>query len=490
MKSPILVWTLAALACATLAACATGPTQAIDVTRGTVIKNATIVNTRDGSLRPGMAIVIDGGKIQQIVASASVRTGENVKLIEGAQRYVIPGLLDMHTHAMPAADKQPSYWPLLIANGITGIREMAGSVELIQRARQLNVDRAGGMVDAPEVLLMPGDLLAGVPTAARAIQIVQQQKAMGADFIKLVGASPDATFAAVAEARKLGLLVAGHLPPSVPAVEASRAGFGAIEHLGSGMGILLDCATDEAEIRKAVVRGEGAPPVFSLNFVRSPMLFRTLDAPFYQRVLDSYSEEKCQALAQEFAKNATWQVPTLIRLRSMEFSSDALYRNDPHLAYIDKATRAQWEQLATQYAANVPAAAAATFRDFYSLQVKVTKLLKQNGVKMLAGSDLGGIWVIPGFSLHQEFRELARAGLTPLEILQMATLNGAEFLHRESTMGTVEPGKTADLVLLDANPLLDAANLGAISSVFLRGKYFSKADLDALRSSVARAYAN
>ncbi len=490
MKSLNLTRTIGALACVTLTACATGPMQAIDVTRGTVISNATIVNTRDGSLQPGMAIVIDGGKILQIVASASVRTSDNVKLIDGAQRYVIPGLLDMHTHAVLAADKQPNYWPLLIANGITGIREMAGSAEMIQRARQLNVDRAAGLVDAPEVLLIPGDLLAGVPTAARAIQLVQQQKAMGADFIKLVGASPDATFAAVAEAKKLGMLVAGHLPPSVPALDASRAGFGAIEHLGSGMGILLDCAKDESDIRKAVMRGEGAPPVFSLNFVRSPMLFRTLDAPFYQRVMDSYSEEKCESLAQAFAKNATWQVPTLIRLRSMQFSSDALYRNDPHLAYLDKATRAQWEQLATQYADNVPAAAATTFRDFYTLQVKVIKLFKQNGVKMLAGSDLGGIWVIPGFSLHQEFQELARAGLTPLEILQMATLNGAEFLRRESTMGAVEPGKNADLVLLDANPLVDVANLGTISSVFLRGKYFSKADLDAMQATVARAYAN
>lgn len=478
------------MACATLAACATDPMPAVDVTRGTVINNVTIVNTRDGTLRPGMTIVIDEGKIQQIVPSASVRAAESVKRIDGAHRYVIPGLLDMHTHALPVADKQPNYWPLLIANGITGIREMAGSAELIQRAHQLNADRSSGRVDAPEVLLMPGDLLAGVPTAARAIQIVQQQKAMGADFIKLVGASPDATFAAVAEAKKLGLRVAGHLPPSVSALDASRAGFGAIEHLGSGMGILLDCANDEVDIRKAVMRGEGAPPVFTLNFVRSPMLYRTLDAPFYQRVLDSYSEEKCQALAHVFAENSTWQVPTLIRLRSMEFNSDALYRNDPHLAYVDRATREQWEQLATQYAVNVPADAAATFRDFYSLQMRVTQLLKQNGVKMLAGSDLGGIWVIPGFSLHQEFLELARAGLTPLEILQMATLNGAEFLQRESTMGTVEPGKNADLVLLDANPLVDVANLGRISSVVLRGKFFSRADLDVLQGSVARAYAN
>ncbi len=99
-------------------------------------------------------------------------------------------------------------------------------------------------------------------------------------------------------------------------------------------------------------------------------------------------------------------------------------------------------------------------------------MLKQNGVKMLAGSDFGGIWLIPGFSLHQEFHELAASGFSPLEILQMTTLNGAQFMHREATMGTVDEGKNADLVLLDANPIKDVANLDKIAAVVLKGKYF------------------
>ena len=116
--------------------------------------------------------------------------------------------------------------------------------------------------------------------------------------------------------------------------------------------------------------------------------------------------------------------------------------------------------------------------------------MKRNGVKMLAGSDVGGAWVVPGFSLQQEFHELAAAGLSPLEVLQTTTLNPAEFLKRQASMGTVEEGKNADLVLLDANPIDGVDNLGKISGVILKGRYFSKTALDKLKSDVAAAYAS
>ena len=109
---------------------------------------------------------------------------------------------------------------------------------------------------------------------------------------------------------------------------------------------------------------------------------------------------------------------------------------------------------------------------------------------MMTGSDLGGIWVIPGFSLHQEFHLLADAGLTPLEILQMTTLDPAQFLDREAAMGTVEAGKNADLVLLDDNPVKNVKNLDRIAGVFVKGKYFSKEALETLKNGVAVAYGN
>ncbi|WP_050460940.1 amidohydrolase family protein [Herbaspirillum autotrophicum] len=482
-KTMAAVWVSAALT-----GCATADMQT--VTQGTLIRNVTVVNTRDGSLSPDMAVILASGKIERIVPAAGVRAGAGAKEVDGSGKYLVPGFLDMHTHAMLEADQKPAPWPLLLAHGVTGVREMAGSPALIEQSRRLNADSVAGRIDAPEILLIPGTLLVGVGTADQGVQQVRQQKAMGADFVKLVSASRDGALAVLAEAKAQGLTVAGHLPVALGAAQAANAGWHSVEHLGSGLGILLDCAAQGDEARAALLRGEGAPPVFTPSFIATPMLYRERDAQFYQRVIDSYSDTKCRALAQVFVRNGTWHVPTLIRLRTSEFSNDVQYRKDPHLAWINKGTRAKWEQLATQYDAKIPASAQATFRHYYGLQQQVVKLLKDSGVKMLAGSDFGGIWVIPGYSLHQEFRELAAAGLTPLEILQMTTLNGATFLGKEASMGTVEAGKNADLVLLDANPIADASNLDQIAGVFLRGRYFSATDLDRMKRDVAQAWGN
>jgi imidazolonepropionase-like amidohydrolase len=101
---------------------------------------------------------------------------------------------------------------------------------------------------------------------------------------------------------------------------------------------------------------------------------------------------------------------------------------------------------------------------------------------MLAGSDVGGGWLIPGFSLHQEFDLLAEAGVSPLKVLQMTTLNGAVFLNKETTMGTVDAGKEANLVVLDANPLDSVQNLHRIHAVIRNGHYYSQAELEALKN--------
>ena len=475
-----------------LASCAVSKSVPLEVTKGAVIQNVTVVNTRDGSLLPGMTIVIDQGKIQKITAMP-IRTRGTAQAIDATGKYVVPGFLDMHAHVVAGADMQTTPWPLLIANGITGVREMSGSADLIQRTRKLNADSAAGLVDAPEILEVSGELFRKqAATAPLAIQYVQKQKADGADFFKIISGNRETILAILEEARKQGLNVAGHLDPSVSALESSNAGWRTFEHLGATPGLLLDCTNDETSIRQELLAKlaslpPGRPPP---AIILTPLLFTgPLTAPYVQRIFDTYRDSKCQALAQAFVKNGNWQVPTLIRLRTMAFSDDQLYRADPNLIYLDPTSRALWEQLGQQFQTNIPAPVSATFKQFYGLQQKVTRMLKQNGVKMLAGSDFGGIWLIPGFSLHQEFHELAASGFSPLEILQMTTLNGARFLQREATMGTVDEGKNADLVLLDANPIADAANLDKIAAVVLKGKYFSKAALDKLKSDVAAAYA-
>jgi Amidohydrolase family len=468
--------------------------KAIVISQGTVIWNATVVDTRDGSLMRNAAIIIDEGKIKQIapIESLRIRIRGGARAVNGTGKYVVPGYLDMHAHALADADKPQPLWPLFIANGITGYREMSGGPALIQRADKLNADRAAGLVDAPEVLGVPGDLfrVGAFPTTqtdVAARELVRKQKADGADFIKIVAASPPVVMATLDEARMQGLHVAGHLVASVSAVASSNAGWRAVEHLGASYGIVLDCAADEANIRRDILRLAPLPP--GPSSVISPFLTRAREAQLYQRVIDTHDAAKCQSVADVFEKNQTWQALTMIRLRTMLASDEHRFRTDPNLRYVEPTLRALWEQFAVEYGTAVPAAAAATFRSYYDLQRNMAGLLHRNGVPILAGSDLGGIWVIPGFGLHQEFRELAKIGLTPLEILQATTLNGAKFLGREASMGTVDEGKNADLVLLDKNPLRSARNLDNIAGVFLNGKYFSRKALNKMKSDVVDAYA-
>ena len=458
----------------------------IEVTKGVVIQNATVVNTRDGSLSAGSAVIIDAGKIQSIT-TAPIRVSGTAQSVDGSGKFVVPGFLDMHTHALGTLSTPPSDFPVLLANGITGVREASGTPALIQSARQQNAAVAAGTADAPEVLLVPSAIFAGqAATDAAARQFVRDRKAEGADYIKMVGGNREAFLAVADEAKKQGFHAAGHLTTVVSALDASNGGYRSYEHLGAGMGLLMDCSSDEAAIRSAVLADPQPPAPNAVN----PRLYDgNAYAKYYQRILDTYSDAKCQTLSQAFVKNDTWQAVTLIRLRTQDFGDSQVYRSDPNLQYVDKTRRALWESIASQYAANVTPAAKATLQQYYALQLKSVKLMKQNGVKVLAGSDLGGGLVIPGFSLHQEFRELAAAQLSPLEILQSTTLNGAQFLGREATMGTVEPGKNADLVLLDANPIADVANLDKISAVFLKGKYYSRTALDNLLSGVSKAYA-
>jgi hypothetical protein len=263
-----------------------------------------------------------------------------------------------------------------------------------------------------------------------------------------------------------------------------------IEHLGPRDGILLGCSSDEVELRRIIAANPPKkqqlagpiPEAVIRRAVANPTLF-TDPAEFlrYDRVVDTFSEEKFEQLAALFVAGGTWQVPTLIRLRTQERGDDRGYRNDPNLRYVPLAARQMWEELALQFEATISAATRDTLDRLFALQLRIVKPLKDAGVKMMAGSDLGGGWVLPGFGLHAEFDLLAKTGLSPLEILQMTTRDGAEFLGRESRMGSVAEGKDANLVLLDGNPVASVEHLHAISAVVRGGVYYGTDDLTSMK---------
>jgi hypothetical protein len=331
---------------------------------------------------------------------------------------------------------------------------------------------------------------ANAATPEDAVAEVGRQKAQGADFIKIIELTPDAFFAVADETKRLGIRFIGHLNPNVSPWDASSVGMRSIEHLGPRDSILLGCSSDEPALRQLVAQHPPqAPPNMGpipasviLRALSNPTIF-TSPAEFvrYQRAVDTYSEAKCRDLAARFVVNGTWQVPTLIRLRTMELADDQAYRNDPNLRYVPQATKQMWQELEQTFQMKIAPDQRKTLGALFALQMKVVKPFKEAGAKMMTGSDQGGVWVIPGFGLHQEFDLLAKAGLPPLEVLQMTTLNGAEFLGRESSMGSVAEGKDANLVLLKANPIVSIQNLHGISGVVRGGSYYNAYALDALK---------
>lgn len=400
-----------------------------------VITDVAIVDTRTGAIAHGRTLAVTDGRIVAI-GSAGL-AGRQV--IDGRGKFIVPGFVDAHIHATEGAATSNAYFDLLVANGVTTIREENVSPSVQRLAEKIREETASGARIAPDIVFQGGE---------------------------------------------------EHLDPRRSALEQSNAGKPSIDHLGAGWGLILDCSTDEATIRQeALAHGYQMKPPPTVAFLINPRAFDgELNAPFYRRIIETYDEGKCRALGEAFVRNKTWQTVTLIRLKTQDFANDPAFTQSEYLRYMSPGVKEAWRRIGDRFAALSPEAIS-TLQDYYALQLRVTKLMNDNGVRILAGSDAAGIWVVPGFGLQQEFRELTRAGLSPLQVLQSATLSPAEFLQRAERSGTVEVGKDADLVLLASNPIEDVTSLERIAGVVLNGRYFPKDDLDALKENVARSYA-
>jgi imidazolonepropionase-like amidohydrolase len=463
--------------------------------RPIVLTDVTVVDTRDGARTPHQDVRVVDGRIAAIGVTGAAPDGAEV--VEGAGRFLVPGYVDMHGHALNAPEPGPAL-ELMLVHGITGFRQMSGTPDLLRRRRE-------GILGLPErspaLLALPGEVLlpTNAATAGAAVAEIARQAADGVDFIKVGLVTPEVFGVAQREAARHGLPIVGHLPAGIDVRVASRAGMRSIEHLGPGVGILSACSTDEPEVRAAAL----AEPAVRIPSIRLPFLSRIMARVFagivvnplqrakpaaianLRRAAATFDEDKVRALARQFATDGTWQCPTLIRVRTQEMCDSADFRDDPDLRYMSARTTAAWEKAARAFA-RFSVRDHVTFAAVYRRQLDLVRIFDEERVPLLAGSDcVGAAWVIPGSSLHREFDELAAAGLAPLTVLQTATLNPARFLGREDEHGTVEPGRAADLVLLDADPTADVQNLHRVSGVVRAGKHYSAADLDALKAAIA-----
>ena len=453
-----------------------------------------VVDTLSGKLARGRTVTLRGDRIECI--EPTTEHDDHPGAIDGRGKYLIPGFLDMHAHVLE--DEHPEdALDLMLAHGITGWRQMSGSSSLLAQRRDGTLCVGP---HAPALLAMPGQILttanAASPDEARAE--VRRQREQGADFIKTIRVSPKAFLAALDEASRLGLPYVGHLSPGVDAREAARRGMRSIEHLGPVELQLMSCSHKEWLIR-ALQRFQQPSHAATLSraslktAAANPILFRLESdgsaLQKTQRLLDSYSEKKAEGLAQLMAHTGTWQVPTLIRNDTMQSCDEPRFTEHPSLRYVRKKTRELWTTTAKVFSSRVDAAARVTLDALMQCELRLVRLFEDAGVPMLTGTDYGGAFVVAGWALHQELDLLERSGLGALRVLQLATLEGARFMKREDSMGTVEVGKAADLVLLERNPLDRVAHLHLVAGVIRGGQYHSKHTLEVLKEAVAERVA-
>ena len=208
--------------------------------------------------------------------------------------------------------------------------------------------------------------------------------------------------------------------------------------------------------------------------------------------MSTYDPARAEALAAILAKNQTWQCPTLVWERGGNLIDVTDYSKDPRAKYVPAYWKdVTWKKMREDVKASFGTDDLATRRTFLDKELEVVQMLHKAGVPFLAGTDTPpGVFIFPGFSLHEELQRFVEAGFTPLEALQTATLNPARFFGMEDQLGTVAMGKMADLVLLDANPLADIANTQKIAAVIVNGRYFSRNDLQRVLQKVEESAKN
>jgi hypothetical protein len=423
-----------------------------------------------------VTVVVEGDRITAVGPGDRVGVPGGATVVDGAGKFLIPGLWDMHVHF-----GDPRSMKLFLANGVTGVRVMWGNPSFglplgpyhFRWRGQVESGTLAGprLVVASNILdgpkpIWPGS--EGLSTPEQGREAVRKAKAAGADFIKVYDRLPrDVYFAIADEARASGLRFAGHVPSLVTAREASAAGQASIEHLS---GVLADCSSRRDAIaakRRALVEsGKDFPAI-------RPELFA-----LGKEARDSYDEALAADLFSQFQKNRTWQCPTLTVLRALASLDDDSFRDDPRLKYVDLLTRLRWDPKNDFRLKTMTKDHYAEQKAVFARAVELVGQMQKAGVEFLAGTDELNPYVFPGFSLHDELALLVKAGLSPREALQAATVNPARFLGREATSGTVAAGKSADLVLLDADPSIDIANTTRIRAVVARGRLLDRAELD------------
>ena len=443
-----------------------------------VIRNVSAIDAVNG-LRRHVNVVIRGDRIQAVTPEAESTDTENATTIDGTGKYLIPGLWDAHVHLSYDPEVTPVMLRLFLVNGVTSIRDTGGQLPLVlpwrDKARKdpRNLPRvmlAGPLLDGKPTVYdgssrtNPG-LGVGAGTVEEAVRLVDEFAAAGVDLIKAYEMlSPQAFKAVVHRASVRGLQVTGHVPLSMDVISASNAGLRSMEHLRN---LEMSCSSESAqllEIRRRLLK-EGAQDLGSvlrgrIHRVQRIRAVNTQDATVRERVIRALAE------------NGTWQIPTLTILADQHERFHTRAHWPDTVKYLPAPVRQRWLQ---NRARRRPTSSRSPFSEW---AFDMIGHLSRAGVGMMAGTDCPIALLTPGYSLHEELRLFVKAGLTPLQALETATLKPAQYFHLEGELGIIRENMRADLILLDANPLDDIDNTRRIRAVVRDGKLHDRAALD------------
>jgi imidazolonepropionase-like amidohydrolase len=456
-----------------------------------IIDGVTIIDGTGAAPAPDRSVAIRDGKITAIGLSGSLTPGDSTVRVDGRGKFLIPGLWDMHAHAMTLEEHS---FPLFLANGVTSIRDMGGNLETSVRVRDAarsgralgpEVLIAGPVLDSPFLVkAVEGTVYAGgraaVPDSVTAVFWVDSLSRVPVDQIKVHSMTPRAAyFAILARAKQLGIPVGGHIPDSVTPREAIEAGQRTIEHdwkLSREMSNRGDEVSRwelqamQREMDRPTRRGFG--PVAMLRSAADDSALATFDS----------------SRAAEFVAWArhreVWFDPTLAVLEAV-FDVPGV-TDTAELKYMPPG--AMLDEHLTPPIRNPTPAQVEAIRRKYKGQIRPIETLIKGGAKFVTGTDIPVMPLVPGFSVHHELAALVEAGLTPMQAIQAGSRNSAQAAGRGAQVGTIEAGKRADLVLLDADPTKDIGNSRRIRAVVTNGRLLDRAKLDSLLAE-AEAFA-
>lgn len=451
--------------------------------------NVTVIDGSGAPPAPGMSVVVEDGRITGLAPTGRIRLRPGTRTVDLTGKYLTPGLIEAHTHS---DGPEAVVAPLYALTGVTTVREMWGKPvhhewrDKIRNGALLGPRWVIGspIVDgAPSLWTADVGPAVEVRDAAEARRVVRQVKREGADFVKVYSRlSREAYFALADEARRQGIAHLGHCPDTVRIAEASATGHRSIEHLHA---LLLATSRHEKEIRRrlAAVRIDPGDPS---SLSRYHSWFQQVH-PLEWQAVQGYDRDRADALFHTLATHGTTIVPTLSVHRTLELPDDVPTRAE-EWKYLPAWQVESWpDQLAALTGGRTPEQAREIRRIFQHRQRLVSEL-RDAGVRLAAGTDTGTGYLVPGFALHDELALLVAAGLTPAEALRAATQDAARLLGL-SGVGTVARGQTADLLVLDADPLRDIRNTRRIHGVVVDGRWIPPQERSRLLADVETAAA-